>query len=149
MSKSIKVIYGDIKINIKSLNNKWWLDFYYNNKRIRKSTLLIANSNNLTHIKNVIIPEIIIALTGSKEVEYFKKDITLDEFSIKFFDVYKPTVREHVYTSRLSYYILKIKPYFGNHLLNSITPFELESWQNKLLIRHKPNSVAKYRSIFY
>lgn len=149
MSKSIKVIYGDIKINIKSLNNKWWLDFYYNNKRIRKSTLLIANSNNLAHIKNVIIPEIIIALTGSKEVEYFKKDITLDEFSIKFFDVYKPTVREHVYTSRLSYYILKIKPYFGNHLLNSITPFELESWQNKLLIRHKPNSVAKYRSIFY
>lgn len=101
MSSTVKVIYGDLKINIKSLNNKWWLDFYHNNKRIRKSTLLTANNKNLTHIKNTIIPEIVTALTGAKEVEYFKKDLTLDEFSIKFFEVYKNTVREHVYKTEV------------------------------------------------
>jgi integrase len=149
MSSTVKVIYGDLKINIKSLNNKWWLDFYHNNKRIRKSTLLTANNKNLTHIKNTIIPEIVTALTGAKEVEYFKKDLTLDEFSIKFFEVYKNTVREHVYKTRNSHYDLKIKPHFGNQLLNSITPLELEDWQNQLLKKYAASSVVKYRSVFY
>lgn len=149
MSDTIKVIYGDLKINIKSLNNKWWLDFYYNNKRIRKSTLLIANDKNLNHIKNTIIPEIISALTGNKEVEFFKKDLTLNEFSSKFFDIYKNTVREHVYKNRKSVYELKIKPYFGNKFLNSISPIELEDWQNQLLKKYASRSVVKYRSVFY
>ena len=54
MSNTVKIVYGDLKINIKSLNNKWWLDFYHNNKRIRKSTLLTANDKNLTHIKKYL-----------------------------------------------------------------------------------------------
>ncbi|MCT7618525.1 tyrosine-type recombinase/integrase [Aliarcobacter butzleri] len=149
MSNTVKIVYGDLKINIKSLNNKWWLDFYHNNKRIRKSTLLTANDKNLTHIKNIVIPEIVIALTGNKEIEYFKKDLTLDEFSVKFFEVYKGTVREHVYKSRSSFYDIKIKPYFGNQLLNSITPLELENWQNQLLKKHKVFTVVTYRSVFY
>ncbi len=55
----IKVVYGDLKINIKCVNNKWWLDFYYNNKRVRKSTLLSANDENLKHIKTIVIQEIV------------------------------------------------------------------------------------------
>lgn len=149
MTESIKIIYGNLKINVKSINNKWWLDFYYNNKRIRKSTLLIANDENLKHIKNIVIPEIITALTGNKEIEYFKKDLTLNEFSDKFFSVYENTVRVHVYKSRKAYYELKIKPYFGNKLLNSITPLELEDWQNQLLKKYKSSTVVKYRSVFY
>lgn len=149
MSETTKIIYGDFKINIKSLNKNWWLDFYHNKKRIRKSTLLNDNKQNLNHIKTVIIPEIVIALTGNKEIEFFKKDLSLDEFSVKFFDVYYGTVRAHVFKTRKSHYELKIKPYFGNKLLNSITPLELEEWQNKLLKKYAPQSVVKYRSVFY
>lgn len=149
MTESIKIIYGNLKINIKSINNKWWLDFYHNNKRVRKSTLLIANDENLKHIKNIVIPEIITALTGNKEIEYFKKDLNLNEFSHKFFNVYENTVRAHVYKTRKAYYELKIKPYFGNKLLNSITPLELEDWQNQLLKKYKSSTVVKYRSVFY
>ena len=59
MSESIKIIYADFRINIKSINNKWWLDFYHNNKRVRKSTLLIANDENLKHIKTIVITKIL------------------------------------------------------------------------------------------
>jgi integrase len=149
MSESIKVVYGDLKINIKSINNKWWLDFYHNNKRVRKSTLLIANDENLKHIKIVVIPEIVTALTGNKEIEYFKKDLTLNEFSDKFFNVYENTVRAHVYKSRKAHYELKIKPYFGNKTLNSISQLELEEWQNILLKKYASSTVVKYRSVFY
>lgn len=149
MSETIKIIYGDFKINIKSLNKNWWLDFYHNKKRIRKSTLLNDNKQNLHHIKTVIIPEIVIALSGNKEIEFFKKDLSLDEFSLKFFDVYEGTIRAHVFKSRKSHYELKIQPYFGNKLLNFITPLELEEWQNKLLKKYAPQSVVKYRSVFY
>ena len=140
---------GDLKINIKSVNNKWWLDFYHNNKRVRKSTLLTANDENLKHIKTIVIPEIVTALTGNKEIEYFKKDLTLNEFSDKFFNVYENTVRVHVYKTRKSHYELKIKPYFGNKTLNSISQLELEEWQNILLKKYKSSSVIKYRSVFY
>lgn len=149
MSESIKVVYGDLKINIKSINKKWWLDFYYNNKRVRKSTLLIANDENLKHIKTIVIPEIVTALTGNKEIEYFKKDLTLNEFSDKFFNVYENTVRNHVFKSRKAHYELKIKPYFGNKTLNSIFQLELEEWQNILLKKYASRSVVKYRSVFY
>ena len=84
--KTIKVKYGDFKINIKSLNGNWWLDFYHDKKRIRRSTLLAANDENLTQIKTIVIPEIIAALSGNKEITYLKKDFSLNQFSIVFFE---------------------------------------------------------------
>lgn len=145
----MKVIYSDIKINIKSINNKWWLDFYHNKKRIRKSTLLIANDKNLKEIKNTIIPEIITALIGNREVLYFKKDLQLNEFAVDFFKVYESTVRPHVFRSRLGHYNLKVNPFFGNTLIIDITPLQVEDWQNNLLKKYSVYSVVKYRSVFF
>ena len=45
--------------------------------------------------------------------------------------------------------MLKIKPYFGNKTLNSISQLELEEWQNILLKKYASRSVVKYRSVFY
>lgn len=146
--KPIKVIYGDLKINIKSLNENWWLDFYHNKKRVRRSTFLAANDDNLTEIKTIVIPEIVTALTGNKDIDLFKKDFTLNDFSIKFFELYLNTVRAHVFKHRKAHYDLKIKPYFGNKLINSITQLQLEEWQNSLLKKFSVASVVKYRSVF-
>ena len=146
--KTIKVKYGDFKINIKSLNGNWWLDFYHDKKRIRRSTLLAANDENLTQIKTIVIPEIIAALSGNKEITYLKKDFSLNQFSIVFFELYLNTVRDHVFKHRKAHYDLKIEPYFGNKLINSISQLQLEEWQNMLLKKYSVASVVKYRSVF-
>lgn len=142
-------IYDDIKITVRKRYNKWYLDFTYNDKRVRRSTSLDATDKNLIVIKNEIVPEIITALTGNKEIEFFKKDLTIDEFSVKYFQVYKNTVRAHVYKRNMVNYNKHVKPYFGTKLLNDILPLELEEWQNKLLSKYKINTVSKYRSVFY
>ena len=40
MSMLIKVKISGININIKETYDNWWLDFYYNKKRIKRSTFL-------------------------------------------------------------------------------------------------------------
>lgn len=147
--KSIKVIYGDLKINIRPINNHWWVDFYHNKKRIRRTTNLKVNDKNLKHIKSIIIPEIVSALTGTNQVEYFEKELILNEFSIQYFNIYKDTVREHVYIRNFKNFNNHIKVHFGKHILNQITPLELELWQQNLLKRYKPSTVTKYRSILF
>ena len=149
MSQNIKFVYDNIKITVRERYNKWYLDFTYNKKRIKRSTSLIANDKNLTDLKTKIIPELIVALTGNKEIEYFKKDILLNDFYIKFFNVYKQTVREHVSARNEKHYNNHIKPYFGELDLKSISPLELEEWQNILLSKYKASSVSKYRSVLY
>lgn len=146
---SVKVVYGELKITIRPINNHWWVDFYHNKKRIRRTTSLRVNEKNLKHIKNKIIPEIVSALTGNNQIEYFEKDLLLNDFSKQFFNVYKETVRAHVYKTRKRHYEIKVDPYFGKHILKEITPLELEEWQLKLLKKYKPQSVNKYRSVFF
>jgi len=146
---SVKVTYGDLKINIREINNHWWVDFYHNKQRVRRTTNLKSNDKNLKHIKDVIIPEIVTALTSGSIVESSKKKLTLDEFSNKYFVIYKDSVRTHVYTKNYRHFNNHIKPYFGEYLLNDITPLELEQWQQKQLKLYKPNTVTKYRSILF
>ncbi|MCT7518284.1 site-specific integrase [Aliarcobacter cryaerophilus] len=149
MSNIIKFVYDDVKITIRVRYNNYYLDFIYKDKRIKRSTGLVANSKNLEELKLNIIPELIKALTGNKEIEYFKKDIKFIEFSNKFFEVYKSTVREHVYKRNLLHYNNHIYSYFKDYLINEIKPLILEDWQNKLLLNYKASSVTKYRSILY
>lgn len=147
--ESVKVIYGDLKITIRPINNHWWVDFYHNKKRVRRTTNLKVNEKNLKHIKSVIIPEIVSALTGDSIIEHFEKDISLNEFSIKYFNLYKDTVRSHVYERNFKNFENHIKPYFGKDLLKDITPLELEEWQQRHMKKYKPQTVTKYRSIFF
>ncbi len=143
---SILYNYMNMKITIKEKNQKWWLDFYHNGKRVRKSTKLIANDVNLKEIKKVIIPQIVSALKGSSNIS-LNLDITLDDFSHKFFQVYKNTVRTHVYKERLKQYKLAIYPFFKDIKIIEITPLLLEEWQSKLLIKYKLNSYKIYKSL--
>lgn len=149
MSKNlaIKFIYDDIKITIRTRYNNYYLDFIHNDKRIKRSTGLVANEENLKELKTNIIPELIKALTGNKEIEYFKKDILFTDFAIKFFQVYQGSVREHIFESNCSIYEKQIKPYFSKYNINEIKPIQLEEWQNKLLDKYSLHTVIRYRSI--
>ncbi len=149
MSDIIKFLYDDINIIIRVRYNKYYLDFSYKDKRIKKSTGLIANDKNLKELKTYIIPEVIGALSSNKKIEYFKKDILFADFSIKFFEVYKNTVRYHVYKRNLRHYYNHIEPYFKTFFIKDIKSIDLEHWQNELLLRYKNQTVLKYRSILY
>lgn len=151
MSKDlpIKFIYDDVKITIRTRYDNYYLDFIYNDKRIKRTTRLAVNETNLKELKINIIPELIRALTGNKEIEYFKKDILFIDFSNRFFEVYKDTVREHVHIRNINHFKNHIEPHFKTFSINDIKPIQLEEWQNRLLLKYKPLSVVKYRSILY
>jgi len=51
--KAIKYNYSGIKFTIKERHNKWWLDFYFNKKRVRRSTECLANKDGLIEVKKV------------------------------------------------------------------------------------------------
>lgn len=143
----IKFIYDDIKITIRTRYNNYYLDFVYNKKRVKRSTSLIANETNLNKLKKEIIPELIVALTGNKELEYFKKEILFIDFANKFFTIYQGSIREHIFDGNYSIFIKHIKPYFLNYSITDIKPIQLEEWQNKLLDKYSTNTVVRYRSI--
>lgn len=146
---TVKFIYDDLKINVRKRYDRWYIDFNYENKRIKRSTGLIANDENLQLIKKQIVPEIIVALTGKKEVLFFDKSINLLDFSYKYFEIHKNNVREHVYNKNLKNFNNHIKPYFKDFELDKVKPFHIESWQNKHLLKYKIATVSKYRSILY
>ena len=148
MSESIKFIYDDVKITIRKRYNKWYLDFIYNKKRIKRTTSLIANDENLKILKKDIIPELIVALTGNKEIEYLKKDIRLIDFANSFFKVYKDTVRDHVAYNNIQIYEKQVNSYFKKDtIITDIKPLHLEDWQNKLIKKYSIDTVKRYRSI--
>jgi len=144
----IKFVYDDVKIIIRERNNNYYLDFKHNDKRIRKSTGLKVNDSNLQELKLTIIPELIKALSGNKEIEYFKKDILLDDFATKFFNLYQSTVRTHIYKANKQIYQAQIKSIFKDYPLVNIKPFHLEEWQNNLINKYSIHTVIRYRSIF-
>lgn len=151
MAKNIRFIYTDIKFTIKERYNKWWLDFYLpDGKRIRRSTELSSNQQNLTIIKRQIIPDIIIGL-GKEPVEELQesKEWILDEFADEYFELHSTQIREHTNEKNKQHYKNHVSPYFGKRLISSLTPIELEKWQNRLLLKYRHLTVQKYRSVLY
>ena len=151
MAKNIRFIYTDIKFTIKERYNKWWLDFYLpDGKRIRKSTELSSNQQNLTIIKRQIIPDIIIGL-GKEPVEELQesKEWILDDFADEYFELHSTQIREHTNEKNKQHYKNHVSPYFGKRLTSSLTPIELEKWQNRLLLKYRHLTVQKYRSVLY
>ncbi|QOP45554.1 tyrosine-type recombinase/integrase [Sulfurimonas paralvinellae] len=153
MAKSFKYIYSDIKFTIFERHKKWWLDFYWKKKRIRRSTELSANQDNLKVIKKQIIPDIIIGL-GHKIEETMKTDKTeqtLNEFAQEFFDMQRARkeVREHVIDKNIAHYNKHIAPLFGDKKLVDIDIEELDKWQIQLLQNYKHLTVQKFRSVLF
>lgn len=165
MAKKIKYKYQDINFTINERDTHWHLDFYYKKKRIRCSTDYIANDSNLKIVKKETIPDIVYGLEGFQNtamVDNASNEITLDEYARKFFLTYTGTVRDHVYNRNEAHYFNHIQPYFGNVTLKSISPDDVQIWQNKLLktqyLKNKKmnlyefysaRSVKKFRSVFF
>lgn len=146
---NIRLDYGGIKFTIYIKNNKWWLDFYFNNDRVRRTTKLKAIKENLKEIKTLIIPDLVMVLTGKKEFTLNKKEWYFKEFTYFYFDNYKHDVREHTYKRNCLHFNNHILPYFSNDLIKDITPMKLEEWQNRLKLNYKIQTIKKFRSILY
>lgn len=142
-----------IKFTVKEKHSRWHIAFSHNGKRINRSSGLEASKNNLVTIKKEVLPHIAQELASSvQSTSIFigtADDMVLDNFAETYFTLHKETVRSHVYLSSLNNFEHHIQPYFKGRKLNSIKPMELESWQNRLLMKYKTSSVQKYRSIFY
>lgn len=142
-----------IKFTVKEKHARWHISFTHNEKRINRSSGLEASKNNLTMIKKEILPQIAQELVASVHSVQSPintvDDMVLDNFAESYFVLHRETVRSHVHTRSVGNYEQHILPYFQGRKLNSIKPMELESWQNRLLLKYKPLSVQKYRSIFY
>ncbi len=142
-----------IKFTVKEKHGRWHIAFSHGRKRINRSSGLEASKNNLVVIKKEVLPQIAQELVASVQSVQSPintvDDMTLDSFSESFFILHKENVRGHVHARSVGNYEQHILPYFKGRKLNSIKPMELESWQNRLLLKYKPLSVQKYRSIFY
>jgi integrase len=142
-----------IKFTVKEKHGRWHISFTHNEKRINRSSGLEASKNNLVVIKKEVLPQIAQELVASvhsgKSLINATGEMVLDDFAESYFVLHRETVRSHVHTRSVGNYEQHILPYFQGRKLNSIKPMELESWQNRLLLKYKPLSVQKYRSIFY
>jgi len=147
--KPIKYNHSGIKFTIKERHNKWWLDFYFNKKRVRRSTECLANKDGLIEVKKVIIPDIAISLLDHVTPPETNKEWTLDDFATEYFELQKNQIREHTLERNIAHYNNHILPYFGLRPIETLKPIELEKWQNDKLKTYKPQTVQKYRSILY
>lgn len=148
--KSIKYVYADIKFTIKEQFGYLYLDFYLpDGNRSRGSTKLKASDENLKILKKTIIPDIILGLGKAIPKIDEPKEWSLDDFAKEFFELQTTKIRPHTLHNNILHYNKQISPYFGCKLITTITPLELEKWQNKLLSSYKHLTVQRYRSILY
>lgn len=161
MGKSNRYIYSDIKFTIWERHNKWWLDFYHNKKRVRKSTELFANTENLKKIKKELIPDIVVGLgkeldlkaQREKEKEEQKNNQTLAEYASEFFvrKRKRKENREHTLERNIMHFNNHILEFFGHKTLKEIIDDveSLDDWQTEKIGKYALSTVKKYRSVFF
>ena len=151
MARSIKYVYGELKFTIKEQFGHWYLDFYLaSGERRRGTTKLRATTENLKFIKRQVIPDIYEGLGKDPiGIEEEAKTWTLQDFAEEFFELQKTQIRPHTLERNIMHYNNHIAPYFGKRELGSISPLEIEKWQNKLLQKYKHLTVQKFRSILF
>lgn len=151
VKSSVKYNCGGIKFTIKVRHNRLWLDFYSpTGERVRKSTDLENNPQNLIIVKKQILPDIVLGLGKTPQEEADEDKIwSLDEFAKEYFELQKTQIREHTLVRNIAHYNNHISPIFGHRLLDSISPMELEKWQNQLLQNYKKGTAQRYRSVFF
>ena len=140
-----------IKFTIKDKHGRWHIAFSRDGKRISRSTGLEAVKSNLLIVKQEVLPQLAQELiSSSQSVSTTTADATiLENFAEDHFTLHKENVREHVSKRDFCNFQHHVLPYFKGRKLTSIKPMELELWQNRLLLKYKPLSVQKYRSVFY
>ena len=149
--KPIKYNYSGIKFTIKTRpeSGKLYVDFYFEGKRIRRSTDILASKEGIVEVKRVLIPDIAASLLDHVVPPYEEKEWILDELAQEYFILQQSKVRKHTLERNKAHYQNHVFPYFGSRLIDTIKPIELERWQNDLLQRFKPSTVQKFRSILY
>ncbi len=146
---SIKYNYSGVKFTIRQRYESWYLDFYFEGKRIRRDTNIPATKEGLIETKRSLIPEICASLLHSVIPPYEDKEWILDDLAQEYFILQKSKIRKHTLKKNKAHYKNHVFPYFGSRFIDSLKPIELERWQNDLLHRYKSGTVQKYRSILY
>ncbi len=148
---------GGIKFTILERGGFYHLDFYkLDGTRVRRSTKKSVSKENLKYIKKTLIPDIVIAL-GQKPTSDAKKEPTLDEFAKLHWELADGKIKKLTILREQQHYALHIYPAFGERLLSSITPLEVEIWQNakmkeinpKTKKLYKVGTILKFRSILF
>ncbi|MCF6206923.1 MAG: site-specific integrase [Sulfurovum sp.] len=148
--QSIKYNYSGIKFTIRQRYESWYLDFYFEGKRIRRDTNIPATKDGLIEVKRVLLPEIAASLLDNIIPPYENKEWTLDDMAEEYWTLKKGSkMREHTLSRNIAHYNNHVSPYFGSRMITTLLPMELERWQNDLLEQYKSSSVQKYRSVLY
>jgi len=149
--KSVKYNYSGIKFTIKTRprSGKLYIDFYYDGKRIRRSTDILTSKEGIIEVKRVLIPDIAASLLDTVVPPHEEKEWILDDLAQEYFILQKSKVRKHTLERNKAHYINHVFPYFGSRLIQTIKPIELERWQAEKLETYKPGTVKKLRSILF
>jgi len=149
--KSVKYYYSGIKFTIKTRpnSNKLYIDFYFEGKRVRRTTDVIASKEGVLEVKRVLIPDIAASLLDNVVPPYEEKEWLLDDLAKEYFILHAVKIRKHTLERNKAHYRNHVFPYFGGRLIDTLKPIELERWQNDLLQKYKPQTVQKFRSILY
>lgn len=152
MKNNYKCQFGDLVFTIRDVKGIWKLDFKWDGKRERPSTERYATSENLEIIKNEILPELYLELTGRKvdlialQIQAPKTPIFAD-FAERSLSLQKYDVEGHVLQAKQQILERDILPYFGARKINSIQPSEIKEWQIRLAERLSISSIKKYRGV--
>lgn len=129
-----------------------YLDIRYgNNERIRSSTKLKDTPKNRNLIQKNIIPKIEVQILNGEYNPNAKQVVVLNtvkEYGYRSLKRHQNKRREHVQKSYIQHFENKIIPYFGDALIQNISPIQLIDWQNELMESCKASSVKKYRNVF-
>lgn len=129
-----------------------YLDIRYGNgERVRSSTKLKDTSKNRDLLQKNIIPKIEVQILNGEYNPNAKQVVvpkTVKEFGYRSLERHQNRRREHVQETYIKHFENKIVPFFGDTLIQNISPNDLMDWQNDLMKTCKASSVKKYRTVF-
>lgn len=152
MKNNNKCQFGDLVFTVRDIKGIWKLDFVYDGKRQRPSMEMKATPENLETIKNEILPDLYLELTGRKvdpialKIQAPTSPIFAD-FAERSLALQKHDVEGHVLQAKQQILERDILPYFGSRKINSIQPSEIKEWQNILAERVSIGTIKKYRGV--
>ena len=126
-----------------------YVDFTFNNKRVRKSLDLENTAKNRKLVKNKILPELQHKLNSGMFIENETiKTPLLGEYKKVSFEVHKIDRRDLTQEDYERIYRLHIEPHFSSVALDKIKSSDLAIWQNRLLEDKAPKTVKVIRTVF-
>ena len=152
MNISHKCQFGDLVIKIRDIKGIWKLDFQWDGKRQRPSMELPATEENLQIIKESLLPDLYVGLTGRKadpivlQIQV-PKSIIFSDIAEVCLQQQKHDIEAHVLNDKELILKRDILPIFGKRRVESISVGEIRAWQNELADRVCIGTIKKYRSV--